>query len=70
MATTHHERVGKALDLLRGGLVPFVGRELKVKYAEGWAFELRDLLSDTRLGAGGQESLHDVAALLVMMDRK
>lgn len=29
MATTNHERVGKALDLLRTGLGPFVGREIK-----------------------------------------
>lgn len=29
MATTNHERVGKALDLLKAGLGPFVDRELK-----------------------------------------
>ena len=27
MAITNHERVGKALDLLRDGLAPFVERE-------------------------------------------
>gem|GEM_PF-6092807 len=27
MAATNHERVGKALDLLRAGLGPFVERE-------------------------------------------
>ena len=29
MAITNHERVGKALDLLKAGLAPFVERELK-----------------------------------------
>jgi hypothetical protein len=28
MAITNHERVGKALDLLKDGLRPFVEREL------------------------------------------
>ena len=54
MALTNHERVGKALDLLRAGLAPFVERELKSKFGSGWAFEVKDTLSDTRLG-GGQE---------------
>ena len=29
MAITNHERVGKALELLRAGLAPFIERELK-----------------------------------------
>jgi predicted AAA+ superfamily ATPase len=70
MAITNHERVGKALELLKTGLGPFVERELKAKYRDTWAFEVKDILSDTRLGAGKTESLNDVAALLVVMDRK
>jgi predicted AAA+ superfamily ATPase len=70
MAITNHERVGKALELLKTGLGPFVERELKAKYRDTWAFEVKDILSDTRLGAGKSESLNDVAALLVVMDRK
>src|SRR5680860_119388 len=70
MAVTNHERVGKALELLRAGLTPFVEREFKAKFGEGWAFEIRDLLSDTRLGAGKSEVINDVAALLVVMDSK
>lgn len=70
MATTNHERVGKALESLKAGLTPFVERELKAKYGDQWAFEVRDVLSDTRLGAGKSESLNDVAALLVVMDRR
>ena len=70
MAITNHERVGKALDLLRAGLTPFVEREFKAKFGEGWAFEMRDALTDTRLGPGKGETINDVAALLVVMDRK
>lgn len=36
MATTNHERVGSALQLLTRGLVPFVARECKAKYGEDW----------------------------------
>ncbi|MBK6974203.1 MAG: DUF499 domain-containing protein [Sterolibacteriaceae bacterium] len=70
MAITNFERVGKALELLKAGLGPFVERELKARYGDGWAFEVKDILADTRLGAGKTESLNDIAALLVVMDRK
>jgi predicted AAA+ superfamily ATPase len=70
MAITNQERVGKALEFLKAGLVPFVEREFKAKYGDGWAHEVKDILSDTRLGTGNTESLNDVAALLVVMDRK
>ena len=70
MAITNHERVGKALELLKTGLMPFIEREFKAKYGDGWAHEVKDILSDTRLGAGKSSSLNDVAALLVVMDRK
>ncbi|TMQ78943.1 Swt1 family HEPN domain-containing protein [Candidatus Accumulibacter phosphatis] len=70
MAITNHERVGKALDLLKTGLLPFIERELKAKYGNGWAFEVKDVLSDTRFAAGKSESLQDVAASLVVMDRR
>ena len=36
MAMTNHERVGKALDLLRAGLRPFVERELKAQHGKYW----------------------------------
>lgn len=34
MAITNHERVGKALELLKGGLGPFVERELAKAYKD------------------------------------
>jgi predicted AAA+ superfamily ATPase len=36
MATTNHERVGKALELLRAGLAPFVERELLSQHGKYW----------------------------------
>ncbi|MGF6971525.1 putative AAA+ superfamily ATPase [Paraburkholderia sp. WC7.3g] len=70
MAITNHERVGKGLELLKAGLGPFVEREFKSKYGNSWAFEVKDVLSDTRLGVGKHESLNDIAVLMVVMDRK
>ena len=34
MAITNHERVGKAMELLKSGLGPFVEREFKNAYKE------------------------------------
>jgi hypothetical protein len=36
MALSNSERIGKGLELLRDGLVPFVEREMKSKYADEW----------------------------------
>ena len=33
MATTNYDRVGRALDLLRGGLRPFLEREPRTRWA-------------------------------------
>src|SRR3546814_881861 len=70
MAMTNQERVAKALDLLKGGLRPFVEREMQAQYGEKWAVEAQELLRDTRLGGGKGDALQDVAVQLVIMDRK
>ena len=36
MALTNVERVGKALDLLRAGLQPFVSREIESAHGKYW----------------------------------
>jgi len=36
MAITNHERVGKALELLKAGLYPFLERELAAQYGKYW----------------------------------
>ena len=70
MAMTNQERVGKGLDLLKTGLMPFVERELKARSGDRWRFEVQDILSDTRLTSPRGNPLEDSAALLVIMDRK
>ena len=69
MAITNHERVGKALDLLKAGLAPFVERELKARHGDDWAVQVRAMLDDTRLGDGKGDVLQDVVVVLVVMDR-
>jgi hypothetical protein len=67
----HQPRTRRQIThLLKAGLGPFVERELKAKYGDGWAFEAKDVLSDTRLSAGNSDPTGDVAAMLVIMDRK
>jgi predicted AAA+ superfamily ATPase len=70
MAITNQERIGKALDLLKAGLRPFVEREMQAQFGEKWAVDAQEILRDTRLGGGKRDTLQDVAVQLVMMDRK
>jgi len=44
MAISNHERVGKALELVKDGLRPFVERELKARDAQGWLNIVRALV--------------------------
>src|SRR5262249_37846849 len=48
MAITNQERVGKGLDLLKDGLVPFVERELKAQDAQGWLGIVRESVGETQ----------------------
>jgi predicted AAA+ superfamily ATPase len=49
MAITNHERVGKALEFLTCGLKPFVERELKNTYQQGWFEETRKTMAASQL---------------------
>lgn len=69
MAISNYERVTKAMDLLREGLLPFVEREMKTHHGAAWAGAVREMLTDTRLGSSKGEPLKDAAVLLVLMDR-
>ncbi len=51
MATTNHERVGKAQDLLKSGLGPFVEREFKSAYGDRAAAEASRFAGEDRLNA-------------------
>ena len=49
MATTNHERVGKALEVLKAGLAPFVQREFQGAYKERAQAQAIVFLGDDRL---------------------
>ncbi len=67
MAITNHERVGKALDLLRAGLAPFIEREFKSLHADKALAEAARLVGEDRLLAKKPLSEWDAAALLKLM---
>src|SRR5690606_31644615 len=49
MAVTNYERVGKAMDLLRKGLAPFVEREFRNKYLEDYLDRAQYIVGDDRM---------------------
>jgi predicted AAA+ superfamily ATPase len=67
MAITNHERVGKALDLLKSGLGPFVEREFKSTYRDRAPLEKARFLGEDRLNARRAMADWDAAALLKLM---
>ena len=69
MAITNLERVGKALDLLKDGLRPYVERELKAQHAQLWFEEARTSLSEMQANLFGTETEPhwDIATLLAVM---
>ena len=67
MATTNYERVGKAMDLLKEGLGPFVQREVKnAESARPGGWKLHHHVNDPML-ADKPVSEWDAAALLKLM---
>jgi predicted AAA+ superfamily ATPase len=67
MAITNQERVGKAMELLRAGLAPFVEREFNNLHQARAADVARRYLSDDRTVAKKALADWDVAALLKLM---
>jgi len=67
MAITNQERVGKAMDLLRAGLAPFVEREFKSQHQEKAAEAARRYFGDDRAVGRKPMAEWDVAALLKVM---
>ena len=66
---TNHERVGKALDLLKDGLVPFVERELKAQHAQKWFEELKAAVGPSQVSLFKDEAdlPWDAASLLAVL---
>lgn len=67
MAITNHERVGKALDLLRAGLAPFIEREFKSTFGQRAQNELLRVLGEDRLNSRKSPAEWDASALLKVM---
>ena len=68
MANTNYERVGKALDLLREGLHPFVERELSARYGKYWITKVTEgWPHDLNWPEGAEQPNLDAAVLLRMM---
>jgi len=70
MAITNHERVGKALELLKAGLGPFVGREIRASIAANSLTleRVRTYAEDPLLGNKAIEEWDGSALLKLMWD--
>lgn len=67
MAVSNRDRVGRALELLRAGLYPFVDRTMRARKGSSWAHEFNDRGQLKRLPDG---TMHlDTPALLRAIDR-
>ena len=67
MAMTNHERVGKALELLKEGLSPFIEREFTNAHAAKALEVARRFVGEDRLLAGRPLAEWDAAPLLKLM---
>jgi hypothetical protein len=68
MAQSNHERVGRALELLNAGLMPFFERELRSAYDDGWQDEARLALDNPRQAGARREGAHwDTTTMLGVM---
>jgi predicted AAA+ superfamily ATPase len=67
MAISNHERVGKAMDLLKLGLGAYIDREFCNRYRERAAEEAQVYLADDRMNAGKPVLQWDAAPLLKLM---
>jgi hypothetical protein len=67
MAIANQERVGKAIELLRQGLVPFAGREFRNLHKAQAGVEALRYMGDDRLLTKQPLAEWDVAALLKLM---
>jgi len=67
MASTNHERVGKALELLNTGLGPFIEREFGNLYKNDALQEVNKILGEDRLNSNKPITEFDTYALLKVM---
>lgn len=67
MAITNHERVGRAIDLLKSGLAPFVDREFQAAYGDRAGAEAAGFVRDDRANIQRPIGDWDAAALIKLM---
>lgn len=68
MAVTNYERVGKVLELLKDGLLPFIERELSAKFGKYWVTKATEgFPHDLTWPEGAEKPNMDTAILLRMM---
>lgn len=69
MAISNHERVGRALNLLRDGLYPFIEREMKAIHGDRWMVAASACLPDSYVKYKNAQDVlqEDVSALLIVM---
>ncbi|MDJ1168434.1 Swt1 family HEPN domain-containing protein [Roseofilum sp. BLCC_M154] len=69
MAISNHERVGRALTLLREGLYPFMEREMRSSYGNRWLSAASACLPDHYLARREVKEVleEDVSALLIVL---
>jgi predicted AAA+ superfamily ATPase len=68
MAVTNRDRVGKALELLKAGLYPFVERELKAKFGDQWEVKGRENLNAASPLIAASPPAWDASVLLSIID--
>lgn len=69
MAISNHERVGRALNLLRDGLYPYIEREMKAIHGDRWLIPASACLPDHYVARREVQDVlkEDVSALLMVM---
>ena len=69
MAITNHERVGKALEYLNAGLLPFIEREMTLVYGDDWENISVKAFPEDHPGRGEKGQWDTQKILLVMWDQ-
>ena len=64
MALTNYERVGKAVQLLAGGLAPFIDRECRAEFGDDWPVAVQRM--DTRGGGGAPRRINPADAQFLL----
>ncbi|MCF2971517.1 DUF499 domain-containing protein [Synechococcus sp. Nb3U1] len=69
MAISNHERVGRALNLLRDGLYPYIEREMKAIHRDRWLIPASACLPDSYVKYKKAQDVlrEDISALLIVM---